>query len=205
MPIPTKSSDHNEKQIVDEKNKIQSSSHLADKSKENRMVRTTTENQLVSNLREIEKDKLINKLSKSQTNQLVKIQKAVNRVENLTNKVKNTNFIPSDREKEKDRLAEIFASSEYQYQKPSNYQISKNLNSEISLKSNKEAFEAHTQNKDSNSAFDQFETNYKTRNTKPILQDKAKSSNQKQNIPKIVISEFGGSNKTRTVCTLTFY
>lgn len=167
------------------------------------MVKSITKNHLALNSREIEKDKLINKLSNSQTNRLVKIQKAIDKVEHLTNKVRNTNFSPNDREKEKDRLAEIFASSEYQYQKPSNYQISKNLNSEIGLKSNKKTSETHTQNKDSNRAFDQFETNYKTRNTIPTVQDKAKSSNQKQTIPQVVISEFKESDKTGAVSTVT--
>lgn len=188
-----------------EKHKSQSSSHLANKTKENRMVKSIINNHLTLNSREIEKDKLINVLSKPQTNHLVKIQRAINKVEHLTNKVKNTNFSTNDREKEKDRLAEIFASSGYQYQKPSNYQISKNLNSEIGLKSIKETFEAHTQNKDSNSAADQFGTNYKTRNTKPIVQDKAKSGNQKQNIPTIVISEFEGSDKTSVVCNFKLF
>lgn len=150
-----------------------------------KMVKNRSLRNISRSPREEEKEKLINILSQPKTENL-----GTKKITNTArvSKLNNSPVANDEREKEKDRLAAIFASSTYQYSKPSNHELSKNLNSILAIKSNGIHEKKEPGSFLVTKSEIKLEEGESLDNTVPI--DEEKSLRNKYNIPEISISEY---------------
>uniref|UniRef100_A0A1B6LYT4 CCDC66 domain-containing protein n=1 Tax=Graphocephala atropunctata TaxID=36148 RepID=A0A1B6LYT4_9HEMI len=173
----------------------------------NIMLDDKTENATVINYREKQKEKLINSLSTPKSRPSCLNHRVVNKLDSSRCSVNNS--IVDSREKEKDRLAEIFASSGYQFSKKSNCQINKNLNSGLGF-DKIESF-GLKKNNNHNAAFaeprfSQENDNPQARNLIDITKISFESDNCKYKIPQILVSDYQESSEllsNKTIPTIS--
>lgn len=151
----------------------------------NKMVKNRPVTSIPRSPREEEKEKLINILSQSKAGNL-----GTKKITNTArvSKINNSPIVNDAREEEKDRLAAIFASSSYRNLKPSNHEISKNLNSLLAIKSNENRVKKKPGSLPATKKDITTEEGDSPDNT--ALIDNEKSLRNKYNIPEISVSEY---------------